>query len=287
MNVTTIRARKSGAANATSAPRTGERLIVDKIGKAFIGPGGGKVDAIGSVSLKVEPGEFLAIVGPSGCGKSTLLQVIAGLLSPSKGNIQLGDQDVTGQPAHMVYLFQQYSKSLLPWMTVSGNVMFAFRHRIALSRKEAQARCHEYLAMVGLAEFADHYPWQLSGGMQQRVAIARALAAEPKVLLMDEPFSSVDALTRMDLHTLILDLWTAKRFTAVLVTHDVDEAIFLGDRVAVMTQRPATISEVIETNLSRPRLSIETRESPSFLALRHRLLQHLLARPGGGSRATP
>jgi NitT/TauT family transport system ATP-binding protein len=267
--------------------RPGEKLRVDRIGKAFAGPGGVKVDAIGSVSLDVEPGEFLAIVGPSGCGKSTLLQVIAGLMAPSVGQVQLGARDVTGEPAHMVYLFQQYNKSLLPWMSVSGNVMFAFRHRIALNRKEARARCEEHLAMVGLAGFADHYPWQLSGGMQQRVAIARALAAEPKVLLMDEPFSSVDALTRMDLHALILDLWAAKRFTAVLVTHDVDEAIFLADRVAVMTQRPATISEVIETNLPRPRLSIETRESPGFLALRHRLLQHLLARPGGAPHAAP
>ncbi|HLI20496.1 MAG TPA: ABC transporter ATP-binding protein, partial [Stellaceae bacterium] len=141
-----------------------------------------------------------------------------------------------------------------------------------------QARCRDYLAMVGLADVASHYPWQLSGGMQQRVAIARALAAEPSVLLMDEPFSSVDALTRLDLHSLILDLWTQKRFTAVLVTHDVDEAIFLADRVAVLTQRPSTISEVIETKLPRPRHAIETRESPEFLALRHRLLDYLLAR---------
>jgi NitT/TauT family transport system ATP-binding protein len=139
--------------------------------------------------------------------------------------------------------------------------------------------------MVGLADFANHYPWQLSGGMQQRVAIARALAAEPRVLLMDEPFSSVDALTRLDLHSLILDLWSQKRFTAVLVTHDVDEAIFLADRVAVLTHRPATISEVIETNLPRPRHSIETRESPEFLALRHRLLKYLLARNDGGTHA--
>jgi NitT/TauT family transport system ATP-binding protein len=172
-------------------------------------------------------------------------------------------------------------------MTVANNVMFAFRHRMKLSPAAARARCRDYLAMVGLADVADHYPWQLSGGMQQRVAIARALAAEPRVLLMDEPFSSVDALTRLDLHSLILDLWTQKRFTAVLVTHDVDEAIFLADRVAVLTQRPATISEVIETRLPRPRQSIETRESAEFLALRHRLLDYLLTRGGGGAHARP
>ena len=135
--------------------------------------------------------------------------------------------------------------------------------------------------MVGLADFANHYPWQLSGGMQQRVAIARALSAEPTVLLMDEPFSSVDALTRLDLQSLILDLWHAKRFTAVLVTHDVDEAVFLADRVAVLSHRPSSISEVIETGLPRPRHALATRESPEFLALRHRLLQYLMTRPGG------
>jgi NitT/TauT family transport system ATP-binding protein len=274
-------------ATAAAMPASRGRLLIDQIGKNFLGPDGGAIAAIGTVSLDVAPGEFLAIVGPSGCGKSTLLQVIAGLMLPSAGTVRLGDQDVTGEPAHMVYLFQQYSKSLLPWMTVANNVMFAFRHRLKLSQAAALSRCRDYLAMVGLAEFGDHYPWQLSGGMQQRVAIARALAAEPQVLLMDEPFSSVDALTRLDLHSLILDLWTQKRFTAVLVTHDVDEAIFLADRVAVLTHRPATISEVIETRLPRPRHSIETRESPEFLALRHRLLEYLLARNQGGSHAQP
>ncbi|HEX3974509.1 MAG TPA: ABC transporter ATP-binding protein [Stellaceae bacterium] len=278
--VTNFRSPKTG-----TVPVAGSRLLVDQIGKSFLGPNGGAISAIGSVSLDVAPGEFLAIVGPSGCGKSTLLQVIAGLMMPSAGKVRLGEQDVTGEPAHMVYLFQQYSKSLLPWMTVANNVMFAFSHRIKLSSAAAQSRCRDYLAMVGLADFAQHYPWQLSGGMQQRVAIARALAAEPRVLLMDEPFSSVDALTRMDLHSLILDLWSQKRFTAVLVTHDVDEAIFLADRVAVLTHRPATISEVIETKLPRPRHAIETRESPEFLALRHRLLKYLLARDEGGTHA--
>ena len=277
MSVVTHR-RAAKPDGAAGAPLAGSRLVVDQIGKSFLGPDGGTVAAIGSVSLDVAPGEFLAIVGPSGCGKSTLLQVIAGLMMPSSGKVRLGGQDVTGEPAHMVYLFQQYSKSLLPWMTVANNVMFAFSHRLRLSNAAAQSRCRDYLAMVGLADFGAHYPWQLSGGMQQRVAIARALAAEPQVLLMDEPFSSVDALTRLDLHALILDLWSEKRFTAVLVTHDVDEAIFLADRVAVLTQRPAMLSEVIETRLPRPRHSIETRESPEFLALRHRLLKYLLSR---------
>jgi NitT/TauT family transport system ATP-binding protein len=267
-------ATTQGAARVTG----GERVSVKGINKIFDGPGGG-MTAISAVDLQIEPGEFLAIVGPSGCGKSTLLQIIAGLVTPTSGTVELGALDVTGEPAHMVYLFQQYSKSLLPWMTVADNVAFAFRHRVRLGRAAVRERCSEYLAMVGLAEFQNHYPWQLSGGMQQRVAIARALAAEPSVLLMDEPFSAVDALTRLDLHALILELWSTRRFTAVLVTHDVDEAVFLADRVAVLTRRPGTISEVIETKLPRPRQPIETKEHPSFLALRHRLLRQLLARP--------
>jgi NitT/TauT family transport system ATP-binding protein len=259
--------------------KNGEVLRVEGVSKVFSAKSG-NVQALGSIDLQVDAGSFLAIVGPSGCGKSTLLQAVAGLINPSTGRVLLGNQDVTGEPAHMVYLFQQYAKSLLPWQTVEKNVQFSFAHRLNLSRAAAHERCMEYLAMVGLAEFRGHYPWQLSGGMQQRVAIARALAAEPRVLLLDEPFSSVDALTRMELHALILDLWTQKGFTAVLVTHDVDEAIFLADRVAVLTRRPGTISEVIETNLPRPRRAVETHENPTFLALRNRLLTHLLAKPG-------
>lgn len=258
--------------------KTGELLHIEGLSKTFGGKGGDVV-ALRSVDLEVAAGSFLAIVGPSGCGKSTLLQAIAGLIDPTSGRVLLGGRDVTGEPAHMVYLFQQYAKSLLPWQTVEKNVQFSFRHRFGLSATAAHERSMEYLAMVGLAEFHRHYPWQLSGGMQQRVAIARALAAEPRVLLLDEPFSSVDALTRMDLHALIQDLWEQKGFTAVLVTHDVDEAVFLADCIAVLTHRPGTISEVIETNLPRPRRVVETHENPSFLALRHRLLTHLLATP--------
>jgi NitT/TauT family transport system ATP-binding protein len=278
-----LRSSEGELETLSDAAETGARLFVDGICKVFGGLSGSAVEAIRFVSLTVEAGEFVVIVGPSGCGKSTLLQVVAGLISPSHGRVLLGEQDVTGEPAHMVYLFQQYSKSLFPWMSVAENVMFSFCHRTKLTKSAARVRCREYLTMVGLSDFAENYPWQLSGGMQQRVAIARALAAEPRVLLMDEPFSSVDALTRMDLQGLVLDLWTAKRFTAVLVTHDVDEALFLADRVAVLSRRPSTISEVIATRLPRPRHAIETRELPSFLALRHRLLAHLLNRSDGGA----
>jgi NitT/TauT family transport system ATP-binding protein len=264
---------------ATPAFRVGATLRLDQLEKSF-GPPEKRLSVIAPLDLRVRGGEFLSIVGPSGCGKSTLLQVVAGLMPASAGHVFLGDRDVTGEAAHMVYLFQQYAKSLLPWMTVEQNVAFAFGGRPNSDRKRIRERCLEYLAMVGLREFAAYFPWQLSGGMQQRVAIARALAAEPKVLLLDEPFSSVDALTRLDLHTLILDLWQRNGFTAVLVTHDVDEAIFLADRVVLLTQRPASVAEIVETALPRPRTPVETHESPRFLELRHHLLRHLLTKGG-------
>jgi NitT/TauT family transport system ATP-binding protein len=263
---------------------TDERALrVEALTKTF----GSKapVTVFENFSLDVRAGEFLSIVGPSGCGKSTLLQVVAGLIPATGGRVQLGGRDVTGEPAHMVYLFQQYAKSLLPWMTAEDNVVFGFNHVLKLGRREARERACEHLALVGLEESATAYPWQLSGGMQQRVAIARALSADPKVLLMDEPFSSVDALTRMELHALISELWERKRFTTILVTHDVDEAIFLSDRIALLTRRPATIAELIETGLARPRRAVETHEDPRFLALRHALLEGLLQRPGEANAA--
>jgi NitT/TauT family transport system ATP-binding protein len=263
---------------------TDERALrVEALAKTF----GSKapVTVFENFSLDVRAGEFLSIVGPSGCGKSTLLQVVAGLIPATGGRVQLGGRDVTGEPAHMVYLFQQYAKSLLPWMTAEDNVVFGFNHVLQLGRREARERAREHLALVGLEESATAYPWQLSGGMQQRVAIARALSADPKVLLMDEPFSSVDALTRMELHALISELWERKRFTTILVTHDVDEAIFLSDRIALLTRRPATIAELIETGLARPRRAVETHEDPRFLALRHSLLEGLLQRPGEANAA--
>jgi NitT/TauT family transport system ATP-binding protein len=159
---------------------------------------------------------------------------------------------------------------------VLDNAAFAIEHRPGMSRAAAREQGRRFLDMVGIADFADRYPWQLSGGMQQRVAIARALAAQPRVLLMDEPFSAVDALTRMELQALLLELWEKHRFTAVLVTHDVDEAVFLADRVAVLSARPSTVLRSVPTDLPRPRDSLATREDPKFLALRHELLAMLL-----------
>ncbi len=246
------------------------------ITKSFGAGGAAETRALADITLGVAEGEFLAIVGPSGCGKSTLLQIAAALLAPSGGEVSLNGTLVTAPPESMVYLFQQYAKSLFAWRTVIDNVAFAVEHRPGMTRGAARAHSRRFLEMVGLAEFWDRYPWQLSGGMQQRVAIARALAAEPRVLLMDEPFSSVDALTRLELHGLILELWAAHRFTAVLVTHDVDEAVFLADRVAVLSARPATVVRILATGLPRPRDNLATREDPRYLALRHELLSMLL-----------
>jgi NitT/TauT family transport system ATP-binding protein len=260
-----------------AAPGTASYLQLQGIRKAF-GTGENETLAIGGVDLQVRKGEFLAIIGPSGCGKSTLLQIAAGLAAPSEGTVTFEGREVTQPPAGIVYLFQQYGKSLFPWRTVADNVAFAIEHRPGMSREQGRKEARRYLDMVGLGDFARKYPWQLSGGMQQRVTIARALAAQPRVLLMDEPFSSVDALTRLELHALILDLWQEQRFTAVLVTHDVDEAVFLADRVAVLSRRPSRIAEVVDTELPRPRENLATRELPRFIELRHHLLEQLLRR---------
>ncbi|HWW46641.1 MAG TPA: ABC transporter ATP-binding protein [Xanthobacteraceae bacterium] len=235
-----------------------------------------RVLALDDISLNVAPSEFLAIVGPSGCGKSTLLRIAAGLMEPSSGEVMVDGKAVHAPPDRVVYLFQQYAKSLFPWRTVLDNVMFPREGEGRAQRAALRGKCQEYLRQVGLAGFENKYPWQLSGGMQQRVAIARALAAEPKMLLLDEPFSAVDALTRMELHALILDLWKSNGLTAILVTHDVEEAVFLADRVAVLGKRPSSIVEVLDVPLERPRNAITTKEDRRFLELRHYLMTSLL-----------
>ncbi|MGE0797508.1 MAG: ABC transporter ATP-binding protein [Lautropia sp.] len=253
-------------------------LAVDEVRKIY-GAGATAVPALQSVSLEVAPGEFVAILGPSGCGKSTLLQIIAGLLPKSDGQVDFRGASVVAPPEGMVYLFQQYAKSLFPWRSVISNVEFPLEGRPDLGRDERRRRATEYLRLVGLAGFEQNAPWQLSGGMQQRVAIARALAAEPSVLLMDEPFSAVDALTRMDLQSLILEIWSRQKLTILLITHDVDEAILLADRIVMLTPRPTRIDYVLSSGLARPRDHITTREDPEYLALRHRLISTLLQRP--------
>jgi NitT/TauT family transport system ATP-binding protein len=229
------------------------------------------VTALDDISIDVREREFLAVVGPSGCGKTTLLRIIAGLVPATGGDVALNGRAIAGPPAEIVYIAQQYSKSLFPWRTVLANAEFPLEHRHDVTRAGRTARALQALANVGLADVVDRYPWQLSGGMQQRVAIARALVARPSVLLLDEPFSSVDALTRMELQDLMLEAWREHALTVVLVTHDVEEAVYLSDRVAVMTGQPARIDETIAVDLPRPREQLATRSTPRFLALRDRL----------------
>jgi NitT/TauT family transport system ATP-binding protein len=255
-------------------------LSLRGLGKAYPGTGGHAVPVLAPLSFDVAQGEFVAIVGPSGTGKTTLLKIIAGLLESSTGTVQLGGRTVAGPPPEMVYLSQQYGKSLLPWRTVLKNVEFPLEHRGEISRAERTNRALEALRGVGLGEVPHRYPWQLSGGMQQRVTIARALAARPSVLLLDEAFSSVDALTRMELQDLMLDTWQRHALTIVLVTHDIDEAIYLSDRVAVMSHPPARIVETLVTGLPRPRSQIATRAEPRFLELRNHLYERVRRLPG-------
>ncbi|MET0930819.1 MAG: ABC transporter ATP-binding protein [Aeromicrobium sp.] len=228
-------------------------------------------EAVRDVSFTVEQGEFLAIVGPSGCGKSTLLRSIAGLDRPTSGEILVNGERVVEPPADMGVVFQDYSRSLLPWMTVSRNVRLPLDYKVS-DPKEREAGTQRALEAVGLSAFADHYPWQLSGGMQQRVAIARALAVNPSLLLMDEPFASVDAQTRAELEDLLLHIWQEFGVTIVLVTHDIDESVYLGDRVLVLSRPPSTVATVVPVDLPRPRNQLDTKHDPLFADLRTEVL---------------
>jgi NitT/TauT family transport system ATP-binding protein len=233
---------------------------------------GGVTEAIADVSFTVSPGEFVCVVGPSGCGKTTLLKCLAGLLPPTSGEVLLKGERVRRPPPQMGFVFQDYSNSLLPWLRVDKNVTFPLRHKGVAPRRRA-ALAEEMLRVVGLSEFARHYPWQLSGGMQQRVAIARALAYEPEILLMDEPFASVDAQTRGDLEDLLLEIWGRYGVTTVFVTHDIDESVYLADRVIVLSRRPSTVAHHCPIGLPRPRHQITTKELPQFARLRSEVMR--------------
>jgi NitT/TauT family transport system ATP-binding protein len=254
-------------------------IKIDQVTKVY-GTKAAQRTILEPTSLHIEPNAFVSIVGPSGCGKSTLLRMIAGLVPPTAGTISLDDRTVTAPPPDLVYLFQDYATSIFPWKTVAGNVAFGLRSRRGPGAKAGKAEMAEaidsYLDMVGLSGFGKHYPWELSGGMQQRLAIARALAAEPRVLLMDEPFSSVDALTKAKLQDLVLEIWQALAVTVVFVTHDIEEAVYLSDRVVVLRANPGGVAHDITVDLPRPRNQIATKEDARYLAYRHELLGELL-----------
>jgi NitT/TauT family transport system ATP-binding protein len=241
-------------------------LEVKHLGKTY-GTGEKATHAVGDVSFSVADGEFVCVVGPSGCGKTTLLKCIAGLLRPSNGEVLLRGKRVARPPEEMALVFQEYGRSLMPWASVRNNVLLPLRHK-KLPRSERKRLVEESLDAVSLTRFIDHYPWQLSGGMQQRVAIARALAYQPTTLLMDEPFASVDAQTRGDLEDLILRVRDEYDITILFVTHDIDESVYLADRVVVLTHSPTEVKEIVPVGLPRPRDQIATKELPEFAQLR-------------------
>jgi NitT/TauT family transport system ATP-binding protein len=233
--------------------------------------------AIADLTFDVNAGEIVSIVGPSGCGKTTLLKALAGLLQPTEGTIQFQGEAVQGVPGRLAMVFQEYGRSLLPWMTVDANIELPLRYK-AIDSIERARRVSESLQAVGLSGFGNRYPWQLSGGMQQRVAIARALAYHPKLLLMDEPFASVDAQTRADLEDLAAAVRDQFDITIVLVTHDIDEAVYLSDRVVVLSSAPSMVLDQIVIDLSRPRDQIVTKASEQFVAKRSEVAR-LIRRP--------
>jgi NitT/TauT family transport system ATP-binding protein len=258
-------------------------LSVQGLSKSY-GQGSAQVEAIRDVGFDVAAGEFLCVVGPSGAGKTTLLRCLIGLLAPTGGTVQLNGRQVTEPPENMALVFQDYGRSLMPWLSVSGNVELPLRNKVASDRERRRRVC-DALAEVGLEEFADHSIWQLSGGMQQRVAIARGLAYQPDILLMDEPFGSVDAQTRSDLEDLILTVHADLGITTVLVTHDIDESVYLGDRVLVLTKRPSTVADIVGIDLPRPRHQIETKSTSRFTELRTSVMR--LIRPHAPTPAPP
>ena len=241
-------------------------LRIEHLKKTY-GEGEAAVEAIGDLDFEVGEGEFVCVVGPSGCGKTTLLKCMSGLLTPTAGAVYLHDQKIDGPPEKMALVFQEYSRSLFPWMSVRQNVAFPLRRK-KLEKGTANELVEQAVESMGLSPFLDRYPWELSGGMQQRVAIARALAYQPEILLMDEPFASVDAQTRADLEDLILRVRREYGVTVVFVTHDIDESVYMGDRIVVLTPAPTIVQQVEEVDLPSPRDQVETKEQPEFARLR-------------------
>jgi NitT/TauT family transport system ATP-binding protein len=238
--------------------------------RVAIGHGQNRLVILDSMDIDVKPGEFLCVVGPSGCGKTTLLRLFAGLLLPTEGTVLFDGQPITAPARERAMVFQDYARALLPWRTVWANVALPYERK-HVPHRERRDRAYSLLERMGLKDFGDYYPGQLSGGMQQRVQIARCLAQEPRILLMDEPFGALDALTRQALQDEITRLAAERETTVVFITHDLEEAIYLGDRVIALATKPGRIVAAVDVRLVRPRHQLSTREDSQFLAHRHHL----------------
>ena len=248
-------------------------LSIQGVSRTFVSPKGQATQALLPVDFDVQENDFVTILGPSGCGKSTMLRIVAGLDHPSSGRVLLGGRPVEGPGADRGMVFQSYT--LFPWLTIEQNIRFGLRER-GMPEAQQKERAQYFIAKVGLRGFEQHFPKQLSGGMQQRTAIARALANDPKILLMDEPFGALDNQTRVLMQELLLGIWEAERKTVMFVTHDIDEAIFMANRVAVFSARPGRIKTELAVQLAHPRhYTIKT--SPEFMDLKARLTEEIRA----------
>ncbi|CAN5676458.1 ABC transporter ATP-binding protein [soil metagenome] len=249
------------------------QLSIQAVTRVFEGAKGQRTQALQPIDFEVRENDFVTILGPSGCGKSTLLRIVAGLGHPTSGQVLLNGQKVIGPGADRGMVFQSYT--LFPWLDVEQNIRFGLRER-GMPEAQQKERADYFIAKVGLRGFEKHFPKQLSGGMQQRTAIARALANDPKILLMDEPFGALDNQTRVLMQELLLGIWEAERKTVLFVTHDIDEAIFMANRVAVFSARPGRIKAELAVDLPHPR-HYTVKTTPEFMALKARLTEEIRA----------
>jgi NitT/TauT family transport system ATP-binding protein len=248
-----------------AVPAIKSSLQVEGVGMIF-DRDGKQTSVLEDISLEVGEGEFLCLLGPSGCGKTTLLNIMAGFLSPTRGDVRVGGETIHGPDPRRIFVFQE--RGVFPWLTVEGNIGFGIA---GLPRKEREQRISHYIQMVGLKGFEKSYPSDLSGGMKQRLEVARALAVNPDMLLLDEPFGALDSITRLTMRRELLRIWEAERKTIIFVTHDIDEAVQLADRVVVMSARPATIQQIVTIDIPHPR----DISSPRYLELRDGIFQQI------------